>query len=361
MSYSIFSQKTVVVKQGVYQTILLLLLSSLFLFKGHSSFAQPFVQVVLSGTEVTSIKTKEAVLIIDNMPLTVSDELVKHRSLAQQYAKDGKFELAYLEKKEYLKKYRLLRKEQRHQISSALTKDFEIDEKAALNKSLKNKNELKLLRVAAIQKQKQDQQYYFTVIISIACVFILLYFRKLMVRNKLIKLASIDSLTELANRGSLFEYGQKLTKEFKNEPYDFSILLLDLDHFKIINDTFGHQVGDQILIVIADLINETMRSRDVLARLGGDEFVALLPFADGNKAKAIAMRISEKIMQHNFSSVGCNNKITLSIGVASMAEGSNFDDLLHRADLAMYQAKNQGRNKVVSYQNIASMQERRGI
>jgi len=244
---------------------------------------------------------------------------------------------------------------------ATLTETFDIDEKNTINEQLKSKNQLKILRVAEIKQQQQDQRDHFIWIIAVAIVFILLFFKQLKVRQKLIKLARVDVLTGLANRTTLFEHGQQLVEKYNVEAFDFSVLLLDLDYFKRINDDYGHQVGDQVLITIAELINETMRTRDILARLGGEEFVALLPFADANKAKAIAMRINEKIGEYDFSAMGVKGNITLSIGVASMeAESNNFDDVLHGADLAMYQAKKQGRNQVISYQNIATKQERRG-
>ena len=362
MRHFTFTKTNSELNRGIYQAMLILFLSGLFFFKAETSFAQPLVQVALSPVSTTLEKPKEVALDIPKTALTVSEDLAMHLSLAKQYAAENKFELAYLEKKEYLKKYRLFRKEQRNEMSKSLTKDYEIDEKTALNEKLKSKNEWKLLRVAEIQQQKRDQQYHFILIISVALIFILLFFRQLKIRNKLIRLAKIDPLTGLDNRNSLFEHGQRLAKKFLRLPYDFSVLLLDLDYFKNINDSYGHQIGDQVLIIIAELINETMRSRDVLARLGGEEFVALLPYADANTAKAIAMRINEKIAEHNFSAVGCKSSITLSIGVASMTkENNSFDELLHGADLAMYQAKKQGRNKVINYQNIAAIQERRGI
>jgi diguanylate cyclase (GGDEF)-like protein len=115
-----------------------------------------------------------------------------------------------------------------------------------------------------------------------------------------------------------------------------------------------------VLVKVSELVKETMRSRDVFSRLGGEEFVALLPFADNNKAKAIAMHIKEKIANHDFSNLMLQCKVTVSIGVATMeSDQMSFDDLLHGADLAMYQAKEQGRNTVVCYKNIATAQERR--
>jgi len=333
------------------------------LYSAEESIAQSISNDQLKS-EINSKKElqKNVELTLDEPKLSSLEELAEHMTLAEQYAAEDKFEQAYLEKKAYIKKYRLYREAKRKDMIATLTKTYDIDEKNSLNELLKSKNELKLNRVAEIKQEHQEQREHFIWIIAVAFVFILLFFRQLKVRQKLIKLARVDVLTGLANRNTLFGRGKRLARKFLNEDFDLSVLLVDLDYFKQVNDDYGHQIGDQVLITIAELIDETMRSRDMLARLGGEEFVALLPYADENKAKAIAMRINEKIAQHDFSDFGVKGNLTLSIGVASMRkEDTSFDDLLHCADLAMYQAKVQGRNKVISYQSIATKQERRGI
>ena len=283
-----------------------------------------------------------------------------HLILAENYAQQGQFDLAYLEKKSYLKKYHSYRKEKRLAMIASLEQSFEVNDKKASNSLLASQNQLKVRRVAEVQDQKATQQYNFTLIISTAIIFMLLFFRQLRIRNKLIRLTRTDALTGLANRSALFEHGEHMVTSFASQPEELSVLLLDLDHFKKINDNFGHHAGDKTLKVISQLVKETMRSRDVFYRLGGEEFVAILPFADCNKAKAIAMRINEKIAQHDFSSLILQSKVTVSIGVATMAPNQlTFEQVLHCADLAMYQAKELGRNSVVCYQNIAQAQERR--
>ena len=283
-----------------------------------------------------------------------------HLILAENYAQQGQFDLAYLEKKSYLKKYHSYRKEKRLAMIASLEQSFEVNGKKASNSLLASQNKLKVRRVAEVQDQKATQQYNFTLIISTAIVFMLLFFRQLRIRNKLIRLTRTDALTGLGNRSALFEHGEHMVASFASQPEELSVLLLDLDHFKKINDNFGHHAGDKTLKVISQLVKETMRSRDVFYRLGGEEFVAILPFADCNKAKAIAMRINEKIAQHDFSSLILQSKVTVSIGVATMAPNQlTFEQVLHCADLAMYQAKELGRNSVVCYQNIAQAQERR--
>lgn len=132
-----------------------------------------------------------------------------------------------------------------------------------------------------------------------------------------------------------------------------SVLLFDIDDFKLINDNFSHHVGDMVLTKVAQLVSETMRSRDIFARIGSNEFVAILPSTDIDKAKAIAVRVIEKITQHDFSELGLNNNITISLGVANNHDTKAiFDDLLRAADFAMYQARAQGRNQMVSYSAI---------
>lgn len=173
-------------------------------------------------------------------------------------------------------------------------------------------------------------------------------------------LAETDSLTALLNRAALFKKGQKLVKTAKEEQLELSVLLFDIDNFKLINDDYGHSVGDLVLKKIAQLVSETMRSRDVFARLGGEEFVAILPSSDLSHAKAIAVRVLEKVSHYNFSELGVDRNVTLSLGVANIKDtDTEFDDILHAADLAMYQAKAQGRNQIVSYESIVKDQERR--
>ena len=291
---------------------------------------------------------------ISEQQLAQPDFLQLHLLLAKHYANQEAYDLAYLEKESYLKKYNVYRKNKRSTMIASLEQSYEVKDKKANNALMESQNKLKIRRVAEVQDEKIVQQYNFTLILITVIAFVLLLFRQLRIRNKLVLLTRTDALTGIANRSTLFEHGQKMITNFAEQPEELSILLLDLDHFKKINDNFGHHVGDEVLILVSGLLKETMRSRDMLSRFGGEEFVALLPFADSNKAKAIAMRINDKIAQYDFSSLVLQTKVTFSIGVATMTDNQmSFDDLLHNADLAMYQAKEQGRNTVVCHQNIS--------
>jgi diguanylate cyclase (GGDEF)-like protein len=129
-----------------------------------------------------------------------------------------------------------------------------------------------------------------------------------------------------------------------------ALLLFDCDHFKAINDTYGHQVGDKVLQAIASALHEALRAADRLYRLGGDEFATILPDADAHRAEAVAERCIEHVLGQDFRQFGMSEPTTISIGIAlSEGEGMTLHELLRRADLAMYTSKRPGSRKLVFY------------
>src|SRR3989338_1160093 len=173
-----------------------------------------------------------------------------------------------------------------------------------------------------------------------------------LVKNKNIllqKLSVTDGLTGLYNH----RYFQRRIKEefIRAKRYNFplSCLMIDLDDFKILNDTNGHQVGDRILTEFAKVLNNSIRQVDMAARYGGEEFVVLLPQIDTEGASNMAERFRVAIELHRFSVIDKPYTITISIGVASFpSDDVNTDrDLLKGADTALYRAKNAGKNRVV--------------
>lgn len=153
-----------------------------------------------------------------------------------------------------------------------------------------------------------------------------------------------DELTGLYNRSRFIELLEKLVLSAK----PFALLFIDLDGFKPINDTFGHSIGDQVLIAIAQRMRCTTASNDVIARLGGDEFVVILPeVKNSNDVNNVAERLLEKISEPmNFT--GCECRVGASIGAAIFpSHGTSNESILSAADNAMYQAKRTGKNRVV--------------
>lgn len=172
--------------------------------------------------------------------------------------------------------------------------------------------------------------------------------------EELIDMSHRDPLTQIFNRRYFSEQSKKI-KSFsqRNNNIPFSIITLDIDKFKKINDTYGHLVGDEVIIKVAHIIEEEVRTSDIVARFGGEEFVMLLQDCDLDNAYKVAEKVRQDIEKASIPvHIDTDVKFTVSIGVAqfSEADNNNIELTLSRADEALYKAKNIGRNKtVVSY------------
>ena len=153
-----------------------------------------------------------------------------------------------------------------------------------------------------------------------------------------------DPLTSLYNRRFAVEAGRGYAAQAKRYGSDLHILMLDLDHFKKVNDSYGHAVGDEVLKGLADILRSIVRQSDVAARIGGEEFVVLLTQTGVEGAYNIANRIRDTVAATNFP--GVPKKVTVSLGVAGLHEGETFEAALARADVCLYQSKHSGRNRV---------------
>ena len=341
----------------------IILLKKITLKNPDFNYAEQYL-ILLVKANVKQYKQqhKDVVLLIEEAKVLtkyIADEQLKsplfanaYLVLANSYEALNDYNNAYQNKKIFVDYYSDYSDAESERNIEKLTEKYELTHKIEENKLLANQNKLKELRINDVNKQQQELQRNFTLIICTILFFVLLLLRQLKVRKKLLVLAKTDSLTGLLNRTELFIQGNKLVQTAHEQQLELSLLLIDIDHFKLINTQLGHALGDLVLQKIALLVNETMRARDVFSRLGGEEFVAILPTTNIDQAKAIAVRVMEKIVQYNFAELGVNKSITLSIGVANLKDSNaTFDDLLHVADLAMYQAKAQGTNQIVSYIN----------
>lgn len=168
-------------------------------------------------------------------------------------------------------------------------------------------------------------------------------------KKRLTELAITDELTGLYNKRGYTEKFSREMAEARMSGRELSLLVLDIDHFKSFNDTFGHSAGDRLLSAMGDLIIRNIRARDIPCRFGGEEFVILLPDISLSRATAIAQRlcVSARDLAVDLGE-GKSKGCTVSIGVASLAESDDPEALFERADKAMYQAKKEGRNQVCS-------------
>ena len=161
-------------------------------------------------------------------------------------------------------------------------------------------------------------------------------------------LALTDPLTGLYNRRGLFEIGHIEFSRSVRLKRPFSALMLDIDHFKNVNDQYGHPVGDQVLQFLASELHSTIRGTDIVGRYGGEEFVIFLSGSNGKAAMDLAERLRRMIEEAPFFVGEKEIGITISLGVAEYNENSpNLETLVARADQALYVAKHKGRNRVI--------------
>jgi two-component system cell cycle response regulator len=164
-----------------------------------------------------------------------------------------------------------------------------------------------------------------------------------------ISMALTDALTGLYNRHYLNAHLGNMVRQSLKNGKPLALMIMDMDHFKQVNDTYGHDVGDRVLKQLADRIIIASRSTDLAARFGGEEFVILMPEADAQAARNAGNRMREIVEDTPFiiNDDGATMKRTVSIGVASMhPDGDSAENLLKRADEALYSAKHSGRNLV---------------
>jgi len=167
--------------------------------------------------------------------------------------------------------------------------------------------------------------------------------------------ALIDGLTGLHNRKAFDNMLQELYQGFREEGRVFSLIMMDIDHFKAFNDKYGHRVGDEVLQIVGTTLLETVKGKDFASRYGGEEFTVLLPNTELDNACVVAEQIRKAISGKRLKIKETGeyiSKITISFGVAQICADDDADSLLKRADRALYLAKNSGRNNTKSEQDL---------
>lgn len=173
--------------------------------------------------------------------------------------------------------------------------------------------------------------------------------------ERLQALTARDWLTGALNRRNLEDAALRMQSNCARLGLGMAMLLIDLDHFKQVNDRFGHQAGDEVLRQFADVVREKIRTGDLFGRYGGEEFCVLLPATTEDEARVLGERIRVAFMEREITYAGKVLSCTASIGVSdSLQLGYDFQALLATADAALYQAKQQGRNRIASYSGLSN-------
>ena len=162
------------------------------------------------------------------------------------------------------------------------------------------------------------------------------------------KEARTDALSGVGNRKAFDEHLSRLVNAWRRDKRPFVLILADLDRFKWVNDTRGHQVGDQVIAQMGNLLKTCVRNGDIVTRYGGDEFAILLPRTTLDEGLAVASRIRSQIWRSSFRMGESDERgsLTLSVGVADCLDGDTPKDIIERADQALYRSKENGRNQV---------------
>jgi diguanylate cyclase (GGDEF)-like protein len=269
------------------------------------------------------------------------------------------FQAAYMDLDEYLTRYEAENDAERTRQAGTLRARFETDRQVEQNASLQRE-----LVTSQEQSKRQEQQLRWNAIVVVSGVVVialLIYFlvANLRFRQQLVKLASQDSLTGLPNRRRTAELAIAALTSASHTQTPLTIAIIDMDHFKTINDRCGHAAGDHVLQAFAKVSRETLRATDILGRWGGEEFLLVMPAATLDLAIATLERLRTKVLAIPLPPSGVGMQVSLSAGLATYEHDvKSLDDLIARADAALYQAKNQGRDLVriadEDYQNASS-------
>lgn len=171
----------------------------------------------------------------------------------------------------------------------------------------------------------------------------------LQINSGLVMITNTDKLTGLSNRKYFQEKMEDAIKQFNDDNTPMSLLILDIDYFKRVNDTYGHLVGDQVLIQLAKLMKRIAREGDVPCRYGGEEFVVILPNTSTEGAKEMGLQYNHAVANEIWPGIG---QLTISVGVSTIQQDDREEQLLDRADRALYYSKLNGRNRVTHFKEL---------
>lgn len=235
-------------------------------------------------------------------------------------------------------------------------------------------SDIEELRVASDIRQRNLMFTWFILTISFVVLFGLMYLaiRMVMHNNSSLKkekdefqvsnqtineelgkvqsLANKDSLTGLLNRRGIFERMEEEFSRFMRQDFQMIIIMADIDYFKSVNDNYGHEVGDEVLLHMTAVLQKSIRREDIVGRLGGDEFLLILPYANLEDGMKVSEGIQKELAQSPFVHRDVTIHVSVSIGITEALEDDDLKSALKRTDIAMYQSKRSGRDKITVFE-----------
>ncbi len=277
-----------------------------------------------------------------------------YRAKAQTLEAAGQAGSALVAYKRYLIAHDSVAKERANQQAQMLREQFGSDRARMENLRLKADRAMKNRQVEVLQRVRSWQQVAMGLLATLLGVLSLLTIRQLARLRNWKRMASLDALTSVANLRGVQQFASAAIRRAHARHEPLTVLAIDIDEFKRINDSFGHPTGDRVLREIARACADTLREGDQLGRIGGEEFLAILPGTTHDHAVDVAERLRRRVETLEVAALPAQTRMTVSIGVAQMLPGDRaLADLIQRADTALYRAKEKGRNRVVNSDTLA--------
>lgn len=271
-----------------------------------------------------------------------------HNELQLIYFKLNKMEQAYFHQTTAIEYYKINQNAEANKALAKVRTELDLQLNEVRNQLLEKENEVANLNLAKqkVELDSQNQMLFFLMLVVTLLLFItvglFLFSRRLRYQ------AITDSMTKLPNRRRVFEFGEREFSKAQKKREAFSVAIFDLDRFKKVNDTFGHEIGDRVIIQVSDICNSLAENSNLVGRLGGEEFILIMPGYDLERAISLAESMRKGIEDFNWQSIHPMLSITSSFGVTCLTDGKqDLDELIRLSDDALYQAKEQGRNKVL--------------
>ena len=270
-----------------------------------------------------------------------------HEERALAYAASGAWRDAFRARGEQMELQRRLDAVAKEEQNTRLRVRFDADKKEAENRALLRENALRREAMEAAARVRRLQVAVLVLSAFVIGALVLLAVRQVASARRLRAMALTDELTRLPNRRHLYLLADAAARTARSRGAGFSVLALDVDHFKRINDRFGHEAGDTVLRRVADAARRALREGDHLGRTGGEEFVAVLPGAPASAACQLAERLRATVETTSFTDIDPSLVVTVSVGIAAWAAtDADFHATCRRADDSLYRAKAAGRNRV---------------
>ena len=274
---------------------------------------------------------------------------------SEVYEKMQRWEESYKTLKAFEQTRQVVESKLRELNSTRLRVEFDVSRKDLENEQLKNQQLIKQTEVDVLNERKN---WLFAVIaLSVMLLLLILYWALANRRQSqdYLDLAMTDELTRLPNRRRIQMVGDEALEHAKLHNETMCLLMIDIDHFKNVNDQYGHEAGDVVLRLIAQTAKSSLRQCDQVGRSGGEEFIAILPDSTIDESIEIAQRLRQKIEDLAFLNIDASLKMTVSIGISHYTDSLNtLNKLIRSADVALYTAKENGRNRIEVQLNDAN-------